>query len=57
MLGGGAVNEVVRVGATVYAVLPPERSQYVTRAARAVRAAGVAGRAPRFLGTGRARAG
>jgi hypothetical protein len=49
VLGGGAVNEVVRVGATVRRT-PSERSQYVTELLALFERRGWAG-APRFLGT------
>ncbi|MGW3103767.1 phosphotransferase [Streptomyces sp. NPDC001100] len=48
-LGGGAVNEVVRVGATVRRT-PSERSQYVRELLALFERRGWAG-APRFLGT------
>ncbi|MFJ8059085.1 phosphotransferase [Streptomyces sp. NPDC096142] len=50
-LGGGAINEVVRVGDTVRRTpVSPERSRYVTGLLAHFEARGWAG-APRFLGT------
>jgi aminoglycoside phosphotransferase (APT) family kinase protein len=51
VLGGGAINKVVRVGETVRRTpAPPERSAYVSRLLALFERHGWAG-APRFLGT------